>query len=46
MDAGLCEVLGADEDAADAEAARIARASIAAGEPVVSWEQIKAEGAS
>jgi hypothetical protein len=30
-------------DFADAAAAREARASIEAGEPVVSWEQVKAE---
>jgi hypothetical protein len=31
------------EDQADAATAREARASIAAGEPVVPWEQVKAE---
>jgi hypothetical protein len=31
------------EDFADAAAARTARASIVAGEPVVPWEQVKAE---
>lgn len=33
------------EDFADAAAARAARASIEAGEPVVPWEQVKAETA-
>lgn len=32
-----------DEDAADSAAAREARASIGAGEPVVPWEQVRAE---
>ena len=36
----LAELL---EDFADAAAAREARASIAAGEPVVPWEEVKAE---
>jgi len=31
------------EDFADAAAARAARASIAAGEPLLPWEQVKAE---
>ncbi|HEX9519653.1 MAG TPA: hypothetical protein VF940_26185 [Streptosporangiaceae bacterium] len=31
------------EDFADAAVARAARASIAAGEPVVPWEQVKAD---
>jgi antitoxin (DNA-binding transcriptional repressor) of toxin-antitoxin stability system len=31
------------EDFADAAAAREARASIAAGEPLVAWDQVKAE---
>jgi hypothetical protein len=34
---------GLVEDFADAAAAREARASIAAGEPLVPWEQVKAE---
>jgi antitoxin (DNA-binding transcriptional repressor) of toxin-antitoxin stability system len=34
---------GLVEDFADAAAAREARASIAAGEPIVPWEQVKAE---
>jgi antitoxin Phd len=36
----LAELL---EDFADAAAAREARASIEAGEPVIPWEQVKAE---
>jgi hypothetical protein len=31
------------EDFADAAAARAARASIEAGEPLIPWEQVKAE---
>jgi excisionase family DNA binding protein len=34
------------EDFADAAAAREARASIEAGEPVIPWEQVKAEAAA
>jgi hypothetical protein len=33
----------AEDDLADADAARKARASIRAGEPVIPWEQVKAE---
>jgi antitoxin (DNA-binding transcriptional repressor) of toxin-antitoxin stability system len=36
----LAELL---EDFADAAAAREARASVAAGEPLIPWEQVKAE---
>lgn len=32
------------EDIADAAAVRAARASIEAGEPLIPWEQIKADG--
>ena len=32
-----------EEDLADAEIARKARASIKAGEPLIPWEQVKAE---
>jgi antitoxin (DNA-binding transcriptional repressor) of toxin-antitoxin stability system len=37
------ELVGLLEDFADAAAAREARASIEAGEPLIPWEQIKAE---
>jgi antitoxin (DNA-binding transcriptional repressor) of toxin-antitoxin stability system len=37
------EVAGLLEDFADAAAAREARASVEAGEPLIPWEQIKAE---
>jgi antitoxin (DNA-binding transcriptional repressor) of toxin-antitoxin stability system len=37
------ELAGLLEDFADAAAARDARASIEAGEPIVSWDQVKAE---
>jgi hypothetical protein len=38
--AQLSELL---EDFADAAAARAARASVEAGEPLIPWEQVKAE---
>ena len=37
------EIAGLLEDFADAAAAREARASVEAGEPLIPWEQIKAE---
>lgn len=37
------EIAGLLEDFADAAAAREARASIEAGEPLIPWEQVKAE---
>ena len=39
----LDRLIAAAEDLADIEAARAARAEIADGEPVIPWEQVKAD---
>lgn len=39
----LDRLIAAAEDLADIEAARAARAEIAAGEPTIPWEQVKAD---
>ena len=39
----LDRLIAAAEDLADLEAARVARAEIADGEPTIPWEQVKAD---
>lgn len=39
----LDRLIAAAEDLADIEAARVARAEIAEGEPAIPWEQVKAD---